>query len=60
MTNGDRIRQMSDAELAILISDIADTCEINTECHQSCNGCDEYYCYFDDCLNWIRKEYSDE
>ena len=31
-TNADRIRAMSDEELATFISEIADECEKNTEC----------------------------
>lgn len=54
-TNADRIRAMSDEELAYFISEIADTCERNTECNQHCYGCDESYCEYDRCLNWLRQ-----
>ena len=54
-TNADRIRAMSDEEMAYLISDIADTCERNTECNQHCYGCVESYCEYTRCLDWLRQ-----
>lgn len=59
-TNADRIRAMSDEELAEFISDIADTCERNTECNQHCYGCNEMYCENDKCLDWLRKPAKEE
>ena len=50
LTNADRIRAMSDEELATFISEIADECERNTECNQHCYGCDIEYCVRESCL----------
>ena len=51
ITNGDRIRAMSDEELAELIS--SDWCEIVC-------GPETYNCQYEDCqgkiLNWLRQE----
>ena len=55
MTNADRIRAMSDEELATFISEIADECERNTECNQHCYGCDIEYCVRESCLKWLRQ-----
>lgn len=56
MTNADRIRNMSDEELADFISDIADECERSTECNQHCYGCDIEYCEYSKCLEWLQSE----
>ena len=55
MTNADRIRDMSDEELATFISEIADECERNTECNQHCYGCDIEYCVRENCLKWLQQ-----
>ena len=55
MTNADRIRAMSDKELATFISEIADECERNTECNQHCYGCDIEYCVRESCLKWLQQ-----
>lgn len=55
MTNAERIRSMSDEELATFISEIADECERNTECNQHCYGCDIEYCVRESCLNWLQQ-----
>ena len=55
MTNADRIRVMSDEELATFISEIADECERNTECNQHCYGCDIEYCVRESCLKWLQQ-----
>ena len=55
LTNGDKIRGMTDEELATLISEIADECEKNTECHQHCYGCDIEYCVYESCLKWLQQ-----
>ena len=55
MTNSDRIRAMSDEELAMFISEIADECERNTECNQQCYGCDIKYCVRESCLKWLQQ-----
>ena len=55
MTNADRIRAMSDEELATFISEIADECERNTECNQHCYGCDIEYCVRESCLKWLQQ-----
>ena len=55
MTNADRIRAMSDEELATFISEIADECERNTECNQYCYGCDIEYCVRESCLKWLQR-----
>lgn len=54
-TNADRIRSMTDEELATFISEITDECEQNTECNQHCYGCDIEYCVHESCLKWLRK-----
>ena len=43
-TNADRIRNMSDDELADFLSNITSQCESNTSCNQHCFGCYEEYC----------------
>ena len=55
MTNADRIRAMSNEELATFISEIADECERNTECNQHCYGCDIEYCVRESCLKWLQR-----
>ena len=55
MTNADRIRAMSDEELATFISEIADECERNTECNQHCYGCDIEYCVRESYLKWLQR-----
>ena len=55
LTNADRIRVMSDEELATFISEIADECERNTECNQHCYGCDIEYCVRESCLKWLQR-----
>ena len=55
MTNADRIRSMTDEELATFISEIADECERNTECNQHCYGCDIEYCVRESCLKWLQQ-----
>ena len=55
LTNADRIRAMSDEELATFISEIADECERNTECNQHCYGCDIEYCVRENCLKWLQQ-----
>ena len=55
MRNADRIRAMSDEELATFISEIADECERNTECNQHCYGCDIEYCVRESCLKWLQQ-----
>lgn len=54
-TNADRIRAMSDEELATFISEIADECERNTACNQHCYGCDIEYCVRKSCLKWLQQ-----
>ena len=56
MTNADKIRQMSDDELADFISNITSECESNTECNQQCYGCDNELCDYVKCIEWLRKE----
>ena len=48
MTNADRIRSMTDEELATFISEIADECERNY-------GCDIKYCVRESCLKWLQQ-----
>lgn len=55
LANADRIRAMSDEELATFISEIADECERNTECNQHCYGCDIEYCVRESCLKWLQQ-----
>lgn len=55
MTNAQKIRAMSDEELATFISEIADECERNTECNQHCYGCDIEYCVRESCLKWLQQ-----
>ena len=54
-TNAQKIRAMSDEELATFISEIADECERNTECNQHCYGCDIEYCVRESCLKWLQR-----
>ena len=54
-TNAQKIRAMSDEELATFISEIADECERNTECNQHCYGCDIEYCMRESCLKWLQQ-----
>lgn len=60
VTNADRIRAMSDEELATFISEIADECERNTECNQHCYGCDIEYCMRESCLKWLQQPCGEE
>ena len=60
LTNADRIRAMSDEELATFISEIADECERNTECNQHCYGCDIEYCMRESCLKWLQQPAGEE
>ena len=60
LTNADRIRAMSDEELATFISEIADECERNTECNQHCYGCDIEYCVRESCLKWLQQPAEDD
>ena len=55
LTNAQKIRAMSDEELATFISEIADECERNTECNQHCYGCDIEYCVRESCLKWLQQ-----
>ena len=55
LTNAQKIRAMSDEELATFISEIADECERNTECNQQCYGCDIEYCVRESCLKWLQQ-----
>jgi hypothetical protein len=55
-TNADRIRNMSDEELADFLSNITSQCESNTSCNQYCFGCDEEYCDLERCLKWLQSE----
>ena len=54
-TNAQKIRGMSDEELATFISEIADECERNTERNQHCYGCDIEYCVRESCLKWLQQ-----
>ena len=53
LTNADRIRAMSDEELATFISEIADECERNY-------GCDIKYCVRESCLKWLQQPAGEE
>ena len=55
MSNADRIRGMSDEELATFISEICDSCETNTACNQHCYGCEIMYCEYRTCLEWLQQ-----
>lgn len=55
-TNADRIRNMSDDELADFLSNITSQCESNTSCNQHCFGCYEEYCDLERCLKWLKSE----
>lgn len=56
MKIADRIMNMSDEQLAEYISDIANECTSNTECHQHCYGCNEMYCEYNRCLDLMKRE----
>ena len=55
-TNADRIRNMSDEELADFLSNLTSKCESNTSCNQHCYGCYEEYCNSEKCLKWLQSE----
>lgn len=55
-TNADRIRNMSDEELADFLSNLTSQCESNTSCNQHCYGCYEEYCNSERCLKWLQSE----
>ncbi len=55
-TNADRIRNMSDDELADFISNIISQCESSTSCNQHCFGYYEEYCNSERCLKWLQSE----
>ena len=55
-TNADRIRNMSDDELADFLSNLTSQCESNTSCNQHCYGCYEEYCNSEKCLKWLQSE----
>ena len=55
-TNSDRIRNMSDEELADFLSNLTSQCESNTSCNQHCYGCYEEYCNSEKCLKWLQSE----
>lgn len=55
MTRADKIRNMTDEQLAEYISDIARDCESNTACNQACYGCNEMYCEYDKCLEHLKQ-----
>ena len=55
-TNADRIRNMSDEELADFLSNLTSQCESNTSCNQHCYGCYEEYCNSEKCLKWLQSE----
>jgi hypothetical protein len=59
MTNSDKIRAMSDKELAYFLSDHMSECERSTECNQHCYGCDLELCEYENCLNWLKVEYDE-
>ena len=56
MTNADKIRNMSDEDLADFLSDMTNQCESNTSCNQHCYGCYEEYCDSEKCLKWLQSE----
>lgn len=51
MTNGDKIRRMSDEELAVTIECPNETGHAEIECDHS-DDCNCYEC----CYNWLREE----
>lgn len=56
MTNAEKIRSMTDEELANFISNITNQCESNTSCNQHCDGCWEEYCNLEKGLQWLQSE----
>ena len=56
MNNAERIRNMSDEELAEFLSNLTSQCESNTSCNQHCYGCYEEYCNSERCLKWLQSE----
>lgn len=62
MTNGDRIRIMSDEELAEFLMNLALECEYQGEnfprdCKKT-EGCQECFCDNDLCLKWLKQDES--
>ena len=55
-TKADRIRNMSDEELAEFLSGLTSQCEFNTSCNEHCYGCHEEYCDLERCLKWLQSD----
>lgn len=56
MTNGDKIRQMSDEELAGFIFEVADDCG-NTAANHDCGYCKRKYgCEYNKNKQWLESE----
>ncbi|MBC5685576.1 hypothetical protein H8R94_02920 [Roseburia sp. NSJ-9] len=58
MTNADRIRSMTDEELADMIMNIEDICLIDFMCHVDCEGkvCSECINEHPDLVEWLQSE----
>lgn len=58
MTNADRIRSMTDEELADMIMNIEDICLIDFMCHVDCEGkvCSECINEHPDLMEWLQSE----
>lgn len=54
-TNADRIRSMTDEELATFISEVSDNCGTNKECNYHCYSCKIEYCEYRMCLKWLQQ-----
>lgn len=60
MTNADRIRKMTDEELADFLYEITDHCSNEMACNQFCH--DDYcpgYCGYETCEKWMKREVED-
>lgn len=59
MTNADKIRNMTNTELAKFIYEITDMCSREMACNQTCycygDSC-VGYCEYENCLNWLESE----
>lgn len=53
IANADRIRDMSNEELAEFINNVSGLCNRDAETHHTCVGCTEHYCRDENTLDWL-------
>lgn len=54
MTNGDRIRQMTDEELAVKLGNVCELCPIGDGCEYIARSCEDIF------LEWLKQEAQDD